>query len=1498
MRLGYDRDRGLQQLFHTTGVTYPADNQRDDDDHIKGAGVNSAPSTSSVSAAPFDWGVHSLQPYRRQGVDPRNGTVVGSLSCDTTRNELDPQYAAAEDWQPGVPDVPVKLYAPVDCGTHVGTPCDANGDYEVEPDGGAYARGRLLNTYLSESWERPTGCTARDLEGTPLVHGVDEDHLALDQDTDGICIPAFSQSVQFGTYPSDQGTTAANFGASVNGNYGFGDGCFNGTIDDSSPGFDPAAPVCSGDFTPLPAGDYLVSLEVPDDQVTGHPLYHVTGEEDINVANGNQIIPQVPPAACAGALHTVDLLGDGTDEYASVLGDGGDVPVGVTVPPSTPVENATFLDIGGSPYEGTAQPRCDQKLVTLNNGKSVVPMFNLFTDVPLPSRLRGLMIDDVSFSNNPKHTAYGEKAPAPFMPVGVYDFTNRLVTTVETDYNGFYDVLLPSTNHISCPTPSGVCAGMYRLVGNDPGTPGRVNQNYNPMFRTIGTEFEAMPGVTIPTDLAPTQVGVMISRPGTGQLVPATCPVEAARPQLFAVSQPYANGPTTVTIQGTGFGSTKGAGSVTLDGAAVTTTGWSSTQITMSVPAGAPVGAHQLTITAGNGLSTTNGLTFHVLGTGYSPAVRAVGPGRQYATIQAALNAALTNDGDDLVVVYPGTTTQANPRGAYFENLIMASPVKLQGVGPGGFQGPDHVGGTVLDAGAFGGDTQLASDWYTLLDTLTWDGNQAPNDGAGIYVIASQNATTAAGRARQFTSTFRASIDGIEIRGGNQQGFPGNISEVTGQPTGLPANIQTQGGAIFANAYARNLQITNNLVDGNGGSYGSIRIGTPDLVAPNTSQHNENLRIAHNRIVQNAGSNLAGAVGVFAGADGYEIADNDICGNFSLEYGAGVSVYGRSPAGKIHHNRITFNYANDEGGGIMIAGALSTDPNDLSAGSGSVDIHENQIQANLSNDDGGGIRFLMAGADPMRVANNVIANNVSTHEGGGIALNDAPDVRIVNNTVMKNLTTATAVTSDGRPAPAGLATSLNSDQLQATLPPGSPSFSNPVLFNDVFWDNRAGARAGTTVTGLGLDGDATPIDHWDLGLFDSPFLLAPTSSVVQQSAADHAYTASATNSTADPGVVAPYDLSVSFATWRQIPSFVDATITAVEAPAGQLGDYHLATCSAPTPSPACNLGAASKGAAPAPTTDYDDEARPALGGYDAGADESGRLGDGSADHLGPLLLHRGEQQPSGSDRYGGQRGHLPLERLGVQPLDRPVQRALRRAAELRRRRLHPGGRHALLRVVRLEHHRPGPRDGPGRGRRVLRRHRLDQVVRRHGTRSARLVQHRHHQRARHHPVLHHHRHPGPSGCRRHGGQRGRLPLELRRSRQHLHAGGRRDRRAVRPPRQRHGHVQHQPGRRRPGLRRRDPLQDDLRQHHDQRARPPGQRGPGRGRRLVRRRHLDGVLRRHGRRADRVGPGRGRHLGDGRLRASSSASPAAAAGERPAVLLHGGQREPSRRSRHR
>ncbi len=1194
---------------YSTGVTFQSDNQPAPTTHL-GAGVDISVLPIIGLSGRVDWGKRPYDPTGANG--PSNGGIVGTVSYDTTRNELDPAYAAAEDWQPGISGLRVNLYAPVDCGT-TGAPCDPAGWYELAADG-SHAKGKLLNTYVTEAWQRPTGCVARDVDGIPLVHGVDENVLPTDPDAE--CLEGPLMGVQIATYASGQGTADANFGANVDGNYGFGDGCFVGTLDAT----DPSAPVCvGGTFEALPgASDYLVEVEIPTDAL-GRPRYKVTREDDINIGNGDEFVPAVPPPACAGPLHIVDVAGSGTDGYASIVGDDlNGIPTGVTVPASTPTVNPTFVDIGGSPFEGQARPLCNVKLVGLANGKSIVPIFHLFTDVPLPGRFWGLIVDDLTFSADPRSLLYGEKQGISFAPVGIYDYTDRLITTVESDFNGLFDVLLPSTNRINCPTPSGVCANLYRFVGNDPGVPGRLNLNYKPQFRTIAAEFEAIPGVLIPADLAPTQVGVTVQLPG-GQANSVSCALDPATPQLHAVNRPYVSGTLrSITITGAGFGA---SGQLTLDGSIVATSSWSSTQITFTLPNGYPVGPRQLRIRAANGQATVNGLTIHVLGGGYNPMLYEVGPGRTYApveslpatadhAIQRALDAAATfiaasnanSNRGALVVVYPNTNTanpRQNPRGAYYENLIVSSKLKLQGVGPGSPDG--SVRGSIIDGAAFAGDSPVATDWYARIGTLTWDGNQAIYDGAVISIFlpgTGRNAFPAA-----YAAGTAPSIDGFDLRGGNQQGFPGNIDVIGGGPTGQPGGLVTQGGAIFANAFARNLQITNNVVQNNGGAYGSIRIGTPDLADPDSQ--NDGVRIASNRIVANAGTNLAGGIGLFAGANGFEVTGNDICGNFSAEYGGGLSVYGYSPNGRIHHNRVYFNQSYDEGGGIMIAGQLPANPATLSPGSGPIDVYANLVQANLANDDGGGLRFLMAGNFPMNVYNNFIVNNVSTHEGGGVSLNDAPNVRFYNNTVMKNLTTATAVTSTGIPAPAGLSTSLNSAPLQATLPASAPLFSNPLLFNNVFWDNRSGSRtAGAVIsTGIGLAGDPNPINRWDMGAADGSGLLSPTNSVLQVTTGT---IASPTNVTSDPGVAATYDTSVAFAPWRTNPAFIGAILVAVDLPPNLMGNYHLAS----NGSPAFNGGAASKSGVAAPATDIDDGARPALGVFDMGADEFGSAGAG------------------------------------------------------------------------------------------------------------------------------------------------------------------------------------------------------------------------------------------------------------------------------------------------
>ena len=322
----------------------------------------------------------------------------------------------------------------------------------------------------------------------------------------------------------------------------------------------------------------------------------------------------------------------------------------------------------------------------------------------------------------------------------------------------------------------------------------------------------------------------------------------------------------------------------------------------------------------------------------------------------------------------------------------------------------------------------------------------------------------------------------------------------------------------------------------------------------------------------------------------------------------------------------------------MVAGELPADPTQLGEGSGPVTIEHNVIAANIANDDGGGIRLLMTSGshispsqlDRARIADNTIVNNVSAHEGGGIALDDAVFVDIVNNTIARNVTTATAITSDGQPAPAGLSTAANSDPLQARIQSQftgnswstlrATYLSKPVQFDDVYYDNRAGSWNGSQIVGIGTlpNGFVGGVNNWDMGTTDvpptgvtpapQPFLLAPTNSVLQTNAGT-VTTGNPNNTvTSTPGLVAPYLLSVDVLPSRTYPVFRVSLITGVVLPPTLMGNYHLVGSS----SPAYGRGVRTKAAVwgsvtnytvTAPTLDIDGQTRPATGHFDAGSDQ-------------------------------------------------------------------------------------------------------------------------------------------------------------------------------------------------------------------------------------------------------------------------------------------------------
>ena len=152
------------------------------------------------------------------------------------------------------------------------------------------------------------------------------------------------------------------------------------------------------------------------------------------------------------------------------------------------------------------------------------------------------------------------------------------------------------------------------------------------------------------------------------------------------------------------------------------------------------------------------------------------------------------------------------------------------------------------------------------------------------------------------------------------------------------------------------------------------------------------------------------------------------------------------------------------------------------------------------------------------------------------------------------------------------------------------------MFNNIFWDNRAGTWTGEGVAGIGIDGDPSPIFHWDLGVVGGTGTLSPTHSLLQVP-----YGVDPTNLVGqDPLVEQEFDLTIRVFPWRAAPNFIGTDIVAVDLPPNLMGDYHLTA-----DSPAINH------IDPADmivtlNQDYDGQPRPSQHRFEIGADETGQ----------------------------------------------------------------------------------------------------------------------------------------------------------------------------------------------------------------------------------------------------------------------------------------------------
>ena len=219
----------------------------------------------------------------------------------------------------------------------------------------------------------------------------------------------------------------------------------------------------------------------------------------------------------------------------------------------------------------------------------------------------------------------------------------------------------------------------------------------------------------------------------------------------------------------------------------------------------------------------------------------------------------------------------------------------------------------------------------------------------------------------------------------------------------------------------------------------------------------------------------------------------------------------------------------------------------------------------MSGDDGGGIFVADAFTQPVNIRNNMIANNGAADIGGAVMLDDAANVRIINNTVANNVTTASSENSAiGVPHSAGLAAEANEPLFQATLPAGSPDFSNPTaLFNNIFWNNDAMTLSqfgpGATLVDAGF------IDFEVHGTTNNADTFTPRYSdltngqILGPNGVLHALPGGQGNRSADPLFVTPFVNELTVSGSRLDPQAAAVTITGQDPPVGLAGDYHLTT---------------------------------------------------------------------------------------------------------------------------------------------------------------------------------------------------------------------------------------------------------------------------------------------------------------------------------------------------
>jgi large repetitive protein len=1065
-----------------------------------------------------------------------NGGIAGIVYYAITRAEDDPRYAAAENWEPGIARVQVNVFLDCDGDGKVDKPKnDGTGKCE------AGAAGLSMQGYVYDQpdvdnypfcWRDPDSCAT----GSASTKGPEDVKRSR---TGSASTFSYGDVFRWGTPPTDTNPNPTP-AQQLHWGLGKTDS-WDDSIPTDCPDVTPYYVPGTNPPQRLDCFDGLRNYNQVRPSVFdgGYAFGRVAGQAELPMIIGPQgkgtyILEVVAPP---GYLHQGNgdknvTFGDTLKATPAALphecvGQELKVPAFLTLFPGEP--NPNYSD-------GATWRKCDMKAVPLLPGLNAAPNFFMYTEAPVAGHGVGFILDDTAAEFNYLAPNFGEKHSPPHLPVSVRDWTDREIARVYSDQFGSYNFLVPSSFTINPPYPSGVMPSMMTACMNHPGpitkdpvtgaaypTP-QLDPFYNRNYTTFCYTFQYLAGKTtyLDTPVLPVAAfaavtanpldcecdngtpGIYSVTRGTGTAPNITAtdggPVAGAGGSLVIVSQgqvPVVNpafdpnlvagqddplNPGTpiagsdIRLQKTvlrdyGFGPSTSPGKVMLGSTQLVIASWAPNLITATLPTGASTG--QLMVTRGdNGKESVVGITVHVRtltdtppryvnpngsdGTGCGTS-----PTSACKTIQAAIDAASPGQ---LIIVAPGT---------YNEYVIMDKRVRLQGWGTGSVtinavkSSPSALATWRAQINRRAGGVAAIPATFDLLPGQELGFNAANNEpllfgaeeGPGILVVG--RAGSGGGGGNPMNDC--ASGLGVNV-------VPLHID-------GLTITGADSGGGILASGYACGIEISNNRVVGNYGTYGGgIRVGHTTLTDTPTSFTDAVNRLPwlhHNQVLQNGAGGAGGGGGITlgTGSNGYLVEKNYVCGNFSMADGGGLSHLGQS-AGRINGNasnlpnRIlnnkfifnqTFNQSFDPmGGGVSIAGHvpfIGVDPE----GSGDVLVNANLLQGNQAGAGAGGgvsITRTVLGSnanstDDVVLTNNMIVNNVAAYAGGGVALAEAAgSVSLVNNTVASNVSTATnrqAANQGGWAFP-------SNPQVAGIWVLGG---SNPTLLNNIVWGNRS-----------------------------------------------------------------------------------------------------------------------------------------------------------------------------------------------------------------------------------------------------------------------------------------------------------------------------------------------------------------------------------------------------------------------------------------------------------